>query len=103
MFHVGQKVVCIDPTWGTSGFLQRTNCPNLPTLNEVYTVRDIICHNENVFVRLVGILNPPVRCHSGITEAVFEAHKYRPVVERKTDVGMAILKKLLAPNQLEKV
>ena len=88
-FRVGQRVVCVDPTWGCSGPLQASNCPNLPTKGTVYTVRGLISHNENLFLLLAEITNPSVRdLFNRITEAVFEAHKYRPVVERKTDISV---------------
>lgn len=94
---VGDKVVCLDPTWGADGPLQRMCCPNLPIKGRVYTIRTIesgvavIARGEEVFIRLAEISNPAI-CGK---EPVFFACKFRPVQPRSTETGMAIIRKIL--------
>lgn len=92
--RAGMKVICIDPTWGATGDFQRTYCPNLPTLGEVYTVRDIHVYRayDEAFIRLVEVVNPAVESPN---EPVFMASKFRPLVTRSTDIS--IFTKLLTP------
>lgn len=92
-FHVGQKVICIDPTWGSSGQIQATYCPNLPVKWGIYHIRDVLPIPGNAYagwwVRLVEVVNPLNRNGRGeLVEAVFEAKKYRPVHDRHTDISV---------------
>lgn len=106
MFRTGQKVVCIDPTWGapTGSELQKARCPNLPTKGAVYRIRST--HFLQVyqgkpsqwFVRLYEVVNPTLPDgHGKDAEAIFDAKKYRPLDERKTDIS--VLKQLLVPKK----
>lgn len=103
-FRVGQQVVCVDATWGcaTGSRHQVLCCPNLPTEGLIYTIRSIDSvvavrgHRATAFIRLVEIANPAA---SNGTEPYFEAHKYRPLVETKTDIS--IFKKMLTPASKE--
>ncbi len=97
MFRVGQRVVCIDPTWGSSGSLQSAWCPNLPIKDRIYTIRDVVTFNgyPNGFLRLYEVVNPV----KGRDEPYFEVTKYRPIVERKTDIS--VFRKLLQPKTEE--
>ena len=88
-WKVGDRVVCIDPTWGAEGDIQRHFCPNLPEQNRVYTLRSVDCRmvvrgkpNE-VLVRLVEVVNP----HNYQGEPVFFARKFRKVQPRKTSIA----------------
>ena len=97
-FYIGQKVVCIDPTWGsaTGSKHQLRYCPNLPELNAVYTIRGL--HQGSVlFIWLNEIHN---QITTG-TEPFFEAHKFRPVVEASTDIS--IFTAMLGPKLKEEV
>jgi hypothetical protein len=100
-WHVGMKVVCIDPTWGTTGRIQQHCCPILPEKGGVYTIRTIelrvvvIGHPPQILIRLAEILNPVIRG----SEAVFFASKFRPVQPRATDISIftAMLSKTKVP------
>ena len=89
IFHVGQRVVCINvlcrggSQW--PGYLY-------PQLNAVYTVRDIYANpcDGRTLLRLAEIKNPPLP--SG-NEPGFGATHFRPVTECKTDIS--IFKKIL--------
>jgi hypothetical protein len=89
-WHVGMKVVCIDPTWGASGPLQAEYCPNLPVKGQVYTIRTLECRvvvkreGFAVLIRLEEIHNPIN--YQG--EPVFFGKKFRPVQPRKTDISI---------------
>ena len=85
MFRVGQKVVCVD-----DDFINKNLCaeipPNLPCLNTVYTVREIINDWGREFLRLCEITNA-VAAGIGV-EPAFSIKRFRPVVERKTDISI---------------
>lgn len=95
-FYVGQKVICIDN-------LCRSGIPipgyNYVSLNTVYTVRDIFQnpYDGRTLLRLTEIKNPPFP--SGI-EPGFDATRFRPITERKTDIS--IFKRMLTPSELKK-
>lgn len=77
-FHVGQKVVCVD----ASNYF-RTGDPHGLVKNAIYQVSE--CHNWGA-VSLAGF-------HQGYRHA-FANSRFRPVQERSTETGMAILKKV---------
>lgn len=72
MFHVGQKVVCVEPTDDL-------------VKGQIYTVLSILCD---------GLIKVD-RTRPGI-EWLFYAHRFRPVVERNTDIS--IFTALLNPS-----
>jgi hypothetical protein len=67
----------------------------MPVLNSIYTIREVITLNGHVAVRLVEIKNPVLEYGDGTNEMAFRASRFRPVVERKTDISIftAMLKK----------
>jgi hypothetical protein len=93
-FRVGQKVVCvdgifIDPRWYRS--LER------PVEKRVYTVRGYASveylnatrePNVRCLIYLEEIVNPPVMWDFGVDEIAWPALRFRPVVERKTDISI---------------
>lgn len=88
MFRVGQKVVCIDsPTSDV-----RPPWREFPRKGAVYTVRGDRPHFEP------SILLEEIISDVGWDgyEAGFAARRFRPIVERKTDIGFAheILRKV---------
>lgn len=80
-FYRGQKVVCVDATGFEENLVQ----------NEIYTVHSIACYLGDVWIRLCEV-RPELGGYS--------KRRFRPVVERKTDIGFAheILRKA-ARNQ----
>lgn len=85
MFRIGQKVVCVDikglktPPW------------NVLCVNKIYTIArvgGVPWHDKP----LVDLFETP---KSNNAWPVYYMHRFRPLIERKTDAGMAILKKIL--------
>lgn len=99
-FHVGQKVVCIG-TPGTPNIDWDAWCAYWkvvkPTRGETYTVRDTrIGRDGRQHILLVEIVNPIVPFKDAPDqEKRFWAEAFRPIVEKKTDAGMAILQEIL--------
>ena len=91
-FHIGQKVVCVD---ARETGIDR----NVLTKGAVYTVRWIgpraSTHptlpemNTPLAIRLIEV---PRRTHS---DNPFSIARFRPVVEKSTESGMAILREIL--------
>lgn len=103
MFYVGQKVVCIvDATAWRHGRGEIK-----PQKGSIYTVRTIMPSfrfRGEATIMLVEIVNKPREYAEGFVECSFRAIRFRPVVERKTDIS--IFQKLLDPanhRQLEGV
>lgn len=93
-FHVGQQVVCIDDnpndglTWckGSS-----------PKIGEIYTIRGFLISPSDggiPCVRLHEIINRCFRHGVWYENCGYALYRFRPLIEKKTDTGMAILKKI---------
>lgn len=93
-FRVGQKVVCVK-----SRRYGGTGAEIMPVKGNVYTVRGIDLNrpgcNCEVGLWLEEITNPPMDYRGGIEECSFDATRFRPLVEKKTETGMAILREIL--------
>jgi hypothetical protein len=94
MFHVGQKVVCVDDSLSELRDLNEI----LPTRGTVYTIRAIVRRGSLCF-HLVEITNEPYRYQDGFGEVSFKAYRFRPVVERKTDIS--IFTAMLTPSKAD--
>lgn len=94
MFWIGQKVVCVDdspsddPRCGPGGDW----VPNYPKRGQIYTVRGI---SNTGSIVLDEIMNPIREFLGGDAEAHWKPHRFRPLVEKSTDTGMAILREIL--------
>lgn len=99
-FHVGQKVVCVldftdkSPTDARMmpglGWLD-----NGPKRGAVYTIRSISTDEDGCYIRLAEILNPERNYLYGRMEPMFTIKRFRPLAEKKTETGMAILQEIL--------
>ena len=89
-FYVGQKVVCVDDRRGEADHSEIT-----PVKCQIYTVRDVVEWRGQFGLRVHEILNP-VDPWLG-EERAFYASRFRPVVERKTDIS--IFKAMLNPSR----
>jgi hypothetical protein len=87
MFRVGQKVVLIRAISGPP-----INGDVFPTVGQVYSIRDILFEDGQSWLRLNEIIN---RVINEIDECCFIAAKFRPLVERKTDIS--VFTKMLRP------
>lgn len=92
-FRVGQKVVLIKDVWKDHLWML---IPNRPILGVTYTVRSCgISSSSGPRLLLEEISNPdgPWRC--SIKEGSFPEQRFRPLIEKSTDTGMAILREIL--------
>lgn len=96
-FHVGQKVVCVGmgPKYRGNPIL-RDSPYNGIKIGGVYTIRSlnvwslsltIVCLHEVDNSHLIGV-------GGGTIEPGWDIRGFRPLIERKTDSGVAILKKI---------
>jgi hypothetical protein len=90
MFRVGQKVACIE-TWHLNG--KGNGDERGPVKGSAYTIRQIGVglspkNPSGVHVRLVEIENPTRRYREGVYEVCFGAWRFRPIVERATDISV---------------
>lgn len=95
-FQVGQKVVCVDDTF-KDGYERLVKTP---VKGQVYTIRQLFkfkaCTGSvATIVLLEEIVNPVQQWDAGVMEAGFVPRRFRPVVQRKTDIS--IFKSLLNP------
>ena len=97
-FRVGQKVVCIETWVRRNGVGDEIG----PVAGEIYTIRDIGFLNpaapDVVAVLLAEIRNAVHDYVDGRGETCFAAHRFRPVVERKTDIS--IFTQMLNPSNV---
>jgi hypothetical protein len=90
VFHTGQKVVCVaapesrDPRW-----------TQFPVEGAIYTIRGCWMGARDMVVLLNELKNPI----GPKGERTFWAHRFRPVQERSTEAGVAMLRKLLNTKQ----
>lgn len=91
-FNVGQKVECIKRDRWTffSGEI-------VPVFKGIYTIRAIDVDPEGTFLRFVEIVNAPAEYDNGYGECSFWIRRFRPVVERKTDIS--IFTAILTPKK----
>jgi hypothetical protein len=85
MFWIGQKVVCVDDR-GLAAALHQDEVG--PLVGDIYTVRGLICVNGQHGVKLFEIVNPPHQYWGETRECAFYARRFRPVVEKKTDISV---------------
>lgn len=98
-FRVGQKVVCINDQ-GTTCLNQKELCSGA-----IYTVRWIgsmssvkwsanALRTDGLGIRLNEFVRGPCPT-AGEADQPFSIRRFRPVVEKSTDIGMAILQEIL--------
>ena len=89
MFHVGQKVVCIDDRWPHTQWALKV--PNKPVAGRVYTIREVyLSALGKPAVLLNEIRNSPRPFLHGLIvgEGSFHSRRFKPVIERKTDISI---------------
>lgn len=92
MFHINQRVVCIQ-NFGDDPHPLIHLVPNLPRKGGIYHVREFTPeYRPGPWILLREIVNPPVY---GL-EPNWAAHCFRPVIERKTDIS--IFEAMLNPS-----
>lgn len=93
-FRVGQKVVCISDDWE---FRARAYANTLPQAKAVYTVREILDLPTGCGLTLEEIRDLVRWPDKPASEAAWTSRAFRPLIDKSTDTGMAILRKLLDP------
>lgn len=81
MFHVGQKVVCVDDDFFSTEMCEPLH---LPIKDHVYTIRDVVSNDRFSWYRLVEIVNAPSPTDLkgfGKVEPAFMPSHFRPVLE----------------------
>ncbi|MCJ8053835.1 hypothetical protein GB928_018420 [Shinella curvata] len=102
-FRIGQKVVLVDDSVRVGdGIVPKARATRLgakyPVKGCVYTVRDVrtTTISGEICLLLVELDNSHfVAAHGFKFEPGFSAWRFRPAVERGTDLGMSILRSLL--------
>lgn len=94
-WHVGMKVVRISepsPMPGIKG------C-EYPKVGRVYTIREVVYsdRHEEIYLRLVEVVNPLFDLKDGLMEPAFWASRFRPVVSRPTSI--AVFTAMLDPTR----
>ena len=91
MWFRGQKVICIyGGNWRWRSKSPLPSSVKLPVQNQMYTIRDIEYFPKNNVsgIRLVEITTPEIMLGVGWREPCFFSAKFRPVVEKKTDISI---------------
>ena len=88
MFHVGQRVVCIDDIGCAPG----SEFPYIPIKGSIYTVRGFVSphvgYERTPGMLLEEVVNAPWEYNEGVVEPSFHPYHFRPVVQRKTDISV---------------
>jgi len=100
MFRIGQKVVCVRNFPVGQEVRYSTGArSNKIQIGSVYTIREVdtrAVHLHGVAcVRLVEVVNDVQQTTVGPWERGYPATSFRPVVERGSETGMAILREIL--------
>lgn len=89
-FRVGQKVVCVDDAPPRNPL---DNAGRRLVLNAIYTIRGIDPENGTGLYLVEVPCGLVVQPYS--TPIGWSPNRFRPIVERKTDTGFAILTEIL--------
>ena len=92
-FHVGQQVVCVNDKFSSDKRWRQT-VRNFPTLNTVYTIREIHTDGPLVGFCFYQIVNPRTWFAAGFGEPAFNSRNFRPV---KT-TNIEVFENLLVPT-----
>lgn len=98
-FRIGQKVAYDAKAEVTRKKRGNIDWPGTVTSGTVLTIREI----DTRYLRSYGVVGlrfnelsfPPKLCAWGPVEPAFPADRFRPIIERKTEIGMAILREIL--------
>ena len=93
-FRVGQRVVCIAEGHGPI-LLGEVNA----IVGAIYTVRKISEYGGQIGLYLSEIINPPQHTIDGLIERGMYSERFRPIVERKTDIS--IFTKMLTDKRVD--
>lgn len=87
MWHVGQRVVCVKE------FPLKTLRENIPVnKGTVYTIRDIISHQQQIGLKFYEIINKKQNTTEGYVERSYHEKNFKPLDEKRIDIFRAMLK-----------
>lgn len=95
-FWVGQKVVCWNADWPKASYYGEEI---LPQKDEVYTIRELVEIAGCKLLRVNEIHNPVMDYNFGEYECAFRVSRFRPAVDRKTDIS--IFTKMLKSGKVD--
>lgn len=96
MVYVGQKVVCVSLEDNPLCSGSWNKLCDVPVLGKTYTVRAIGCDADGIAgIKLEELIWRGRVRGRFIEDGHYWAKRFRPVVEKSTDAGMAILKEIL--------
>lgn len=95
-FRVGQKVVCVDDA--PPRFCDKLHMPNWLTKGAQYTIRKSC---PEFGVHLFEVVNPIADFFEKRGEGHWDPARFRPLIEKKTETGMAILQEILDRESIE--
>lgn len=105
-FHVGQNVVLVDDSpvdfrGCTSRADGRKAGARYPSVGPIYTIREVYIASNGLVGLLLDEIDNREACLSlGLSREIgFPAIRFRPVVERKTDIS--IFKAMLSPSRVK--
>ncbi len=84
MFRVGQKVVCVDSDSELGIWVD----DDAPIVGHIYTVRRTFYIPAGPCLDLEEISRGPLARYAHGDNCGYGAHRFRPVVERKTDISI---------------
>jgi len=96
-FRVGQKVVCIDDgdDPGLPAGEQSDWTPDeRPIMGHIYTVRRCFIARGNLILHLDEIARSATAQETWGPDVGYGAFRFRPLAEKKTDTGFAILEEI---------
>ena len=98
MFHVGQKVECINVVPIFSGDMDGLACGRIYTVRWVGRFRYPNTYKpwEGPAIKLHEIIRPNYQQFPDYSDMPYAASRFRPVVERKTDIS--IFTRMLTPE-----
>ncbi len=91
-FRVGQKVVCVDDGGSVGTWVGGEDIYK----GAVYTIHSTFSFEGDKFVRLFEVKRSR-QCTEKWGHDGYGAHRFRPIVERKTDIS--IFKRMLLPQK----
>lgn len=96
MWHIGQRVVCVDD----KGFNEKGLI--YPIKGKVYTIREVKYYPDGDFYsfRLEEIVNQPKEYKQGYGEKAFREFRFKPLDEKRLDIFRAML---VTKKETEKV
>lgn len=98
MFHVGQRVVCVD---ASPSLIEWASDDDIPVVGNVYTITRIFLLKSGLAFDLVEIHRGAIAAWVWNGMVGYGAYRFRPIISRKTDISFAheILRTVTTPTK----